>query len=121
MTTTPPQASEEQSLSLETCPYCDQEIPTGAFCGNCGSHLLDDGGRSRIHHFAASPTEHVLRMSVITTFFPHLPRRHAHLFRETFIVGILIVILLSSLRLYAPALIAAVVLLPVPTSCISMK
>jgi RsiW-degrading membrane proteinase PrsW (M82 family) len=113
MTTTPPQASEEQSLSLETCPYCDQEIPTGAFCGNCGSHLLDDGGRSRIHHFAASPTEHVLRMAVITTFFPHLPRRHAHLFRETFIVGILIVILLSSLRLYAPALIAAVVLLPV--------
>jgi RsiW-degrading membrane proteinase PrsW (M82 family) len=114
MTTTPPQAlEEEQPLSLETCPYCDHEVPTGAFCGNCGAHLLDEGGRSRLHHFAASPTEHVFRMAVITTFFPHLPRRHAHLFRETFIVGILIVILLSSLRLYAPALIAAVVLLPV--------
>ena len=113
MTTTPPQASEEQSLSLVTCPYCDQEVPTGAFCGNCGSHLLDEGGRSRIHHFAASPTEQVFRMAIITTFFPHLPRRHAHLFRETFVAGVLLVILLSSLRLYAPALIAAVVLLPV--------
>jgi hypothetical protein len=113
VTTTPPDTTDTSEESLETCPYCGEDVPTGAFCGNCGAHLLDDGGRSRLHHFAASPTEHVVRMSVITTFFPHLPRRHAHLFRETFIVGVLIVILLSSLRLYAPALIAAVVLLPV--------
>jgi len=55
----------------------------------------------------------VLRIAVISTFFPHLPRRHAHLFRETFTIGLLVVVLLAALRLYAPALIAAAALLPI--------
>jgi hypothetical protein len=52
-------------------------------------------------------------MAIVTTLFPRLPRRHAHLFRETLAVGVLLVILLAALRLYTPALIAAGSLLPV--------
>jgi RsiW-degrading membrane proteinase PrsW (M82 family) len=55
----------------------------------------------------------VLRTSVISTLFPHLPRRHAHVFREMLVAGLLIVVLLGALRLYAPALLAAALLLPV--------
>src|ERR1700679_1360892 len=99
--------------SPETCPYCDALVPAGVFCGHCGAHLADEGGRSRLHHYAASPTEHVFRMAIVTTLFPRLPRRHAHLFRETLAVGVLLVILLAALRLYTPALIAAASLLPV--------
>ena len=88
-------------------------MPPAAFCGNCGAQLSDTGGPSRLHHYAAAPHEHVLRTSVISTLFPHLPRRHANVFRETFILGIVVVFLLGALRLYTPALLAAAFLLPV--------
>jgi hypothetical protein len=52
-------------------------------------------------------------MALVTTLFPRLPRRHAHLFRETLAVGVLLVILLAALRLYTPTLIAAAALLPI--------
>jgi RsiW-degrading membrane proteinase PrsW (M82 family) len=52
-------------------------------------------------------------MTVVSTLFPHLPSRHAHLFRETLGAGVLIVVLLGALRLYTPALLAAALLLPV--------
>jgi RsiW-degrading membrane proteinase PrsW (M82 family) len=42
-----------------------------------------------------------------------LPRRHAHLFREAFVAGVGLVVLLGALRLYTPALLAAALLLPV--------
>lgn len=96
------------------CPYCGELVPPGIFCGHCGAHFSDAGGRSRLGHYAAAPHEHVLRTSVISTLFPHLPRRHAHLFREVFVAGLAIVVLLGALRLYAPALPAAALLLPVP-------
>ncbi|HEV2368674.1 MAG TPA: zinc ribbon domain-containing protein, partial [Acidimicrobiales bacterium] len=95
------------------CPYCGEVVPDGAFCGNCGAHLSDIRGRHRVHHFAASPGEHVIRMSVVTTLFPHLPHRHAHLFRETFVAGVLGIVVLSAVQLYAPALLLAAALLPV--------
>jgi hypothetical protein len=71
------------------------------------------GGRSRLAHYAAAPHEHVVRTSVISTLFPHLPRRHAHLFREAFVAGVGLVVLLGALRLYTPALLAGALLLPV--------
>lgn len=96
-----------------SCPYCGESVPPGAFCGYCGAHLNDPRGHRRLHHFAANPTEHVVRASVISTLLPHLPRRHAHLFRETFVGGALVVVLLAALRLYTPALVLAAALLPV--------
>jgi RsiW-degrading membrane proteinase PrsW (M82 family) len=88
-------------------------VPAGAFCGNCGASLVDPDGARRLHAYAAAPDEHVVRPTIITTLFPHLPHRHAHLFREALGIGVLIVILLAALRLYTSALIAASLLLPI--------
>ena len=88
-------------------------MPAGVFCGNCGAHLADPGDSARRHSYAAAPHEHVMRMTVVSTLFPHLPHRHAHVFREALLVGVLVVVLLGALRLFAPALLAAAVLLPV--------
>lgn len=95
------------------CPHCGEQVPAGAFCGNCGEVLAEPGSPGRMHAYAASPGEHVLRPALISTLFPHLAHRHAHLFREAFGVGVLIVILLAALQLYTSALIAAAVLLPI--------
>lgn len=97
---------------LGQCPHCGEQVPAGAFCGHCGEVLGEPGRRGRLHAFAASPDEHVIRPALISTLFPHLAHRHAHLFREAFGAGVLIVILLAALQLYTSALIAAAVLLP---------
>jgi RsiW-degrading membrane proteinase PrsW (M82 family) len=102
-----------QEYTLEECPHCGELVPPGAFCGNCGAHFSDIGGKGRIHHYAAAPHEHVVHTAVISTLFPHLARHHAHIFRETFVAGLGIVVLLGALRLYTPALLAAALLLPV--------
>ena len=94
------------------CPHCGREVPVGAFCGNCGASLTAPPGSGRLHSYAASPGEHVALPAVITTLFPHLPHRHASVFREALGIGVLIVILLAALRLYTSALIASAVLLP---------
>ncbi len=99
--------------NLEECHHCGALVPTGAFCGNCGAHLSDPSGGSRLGAYAAAPHEHVTRIAVVSTLFPHLPHRHAHVFRESLLVGVLVVLLLGALRLYAPALLVAAVLLPV--------
>jgi len=101
------------ALLLEECPYCGELVPPGAFCGYCGAHFSDAGGRRRLHHYAAAPHEHVLHTSIISTLFPHLPRRHAHIFRETLIAGALLVVLLAAIRLYTPSLLLSAFLLPV--------
>jgi RNA polymerase subunit RPABC4/transcription elongation factor Spt4 len=98
---------------LETCPHCGELVPVGTFCGNCGAHLTDTGGRARLHAYAAAPNEHVVRVTVISTLLPHLPHRHAHVFREVLGAGVLIVLLLAALRLYTSALIGAALLLPI--------
>ncbi len=95
-----------------TCPHCGAQVPVGAFCGNCGASLAEHVHGARLHAYAPSPGEHVGRPALISTLFPHLGHRHANLFREAFGVGLLLVILLSALRLYTSALIAAALLLP---------
>ncbi|MFN2581823.1 MAG: hypothetical protein ABR498_03670 [Candidatus Dormibacteria bacterium] len=99
--------------ALAECPHCGERVPLGAFCGNCGASLTDRPGKRRLHVYAAAPNEHVARPSVITTLFPHLPHRHAHLFSEALLIGVLIVVLLAALQLYTSALIAASLLLPI--------
>jgi RNA polymerase subunit RPABC4/transcription elongation factor Spt4 len=101
-------------ITLETCHHCGELVPVGIFCGHCGADLADtDGGRSRTHSFAAAPHESVGRPAVISTLFPHLPRRHAQTFQLVLAVGLVVVVLLAALRLIAPATVAAAVVLPV--------
>lgn len=106
--TTPPQGAD----ALVRCPHCEETVPSGAFCGSCGGHLADAQAHRR-HAYAAAPHESVHRATVISTLFPHLPHRHAHVFREVFGGGVAVVILLAALRLYTPATLAAALLLPV--------
>lgn len=102
----------DSTTQLGECPHCGRDVPVGAFCGSCGASLTASPGGGRLHAYAASPGEHVARPAVISTLFPHLPHRHANVFREAFGIGVLIVILLAALRLYTSALIASALLLP---------
>lgn len=106
--------SNDAAEPLEQCHHCEELVPAGAFCGNCGAHLADyTEGRTRLHAYAAAPHEHVRRAAIVSTLFPHLPHRHAHVFSQVLTGGVLLVILLSAVRLNAPATITAAVLLPV--------
>jgi RsiW-degrading membrane proteinase PrsW (M82 family) len=96
---------------LVTCPHCDSLVPAGDFCGHCGAHLVSDSKR-RTHAFAATPTEHVAHVSIITTLFPHLPHRRGGPFRLALIAGGAVVLVLAALHLFAPATAAAVFVLP---------
>lgn len=100
------------AYTVGECPHCGEQVPAGAFCGHCGEVLGEPDRRGRLHAYAAAPHEHVIRPALVSTLFPHLAHRHAHLFREAFGAGVLIVILLVALQLYTSALIAAAALLP---------
>ncbi|HET9780381.1 MAG TPA: PrsW family glutamic-type intramembrane protease [Candidatus Dormibacteraeota bacterium] len=97
---------------LVTCPHCGSVVPVGDFCGHCGAHLAA-GSKRRTDSFAASPTEHVAHLSIVTTLFPHLPHRRGAPFRIGLIVGGAVVLFLAALHLFAPATAAAVLVLPV--------
>lgn len=101
-------------LTVEECHHCGALVPVGSFCGNCGAHLAERaGGGARLHAFAAAPDEHVGHATVISTLFPHLSHHHAHAFRQVFVAGLAVTVILAALRLYAPATIVAALLLPV--------
>jgi RNA polymerase subunit RPABC4/transcription elongation factor Spt4 len=100
-------------VTLVVCRHCATAVPPGAYCGNCGAHLADAELNHRRHSYAAAPHESVHRAAVVSTLFPHLPHRHAHVFREVLVGGLGVVVLLAALRLYTPATLAAAILLPV--------
>jgi hypothetical protein len=97
---------------LVTCPHCALVVPVGDFCGHCGAHLIS-GSPTRAHAFAAVPSEHVARLSIISTLFPHLAHRRGSAFRWALGSGGAAVLVLATLHLFAPATIAATFLLPV--------
>jgi len=87
-------------------------VPAGEFCGHCGAHLTR-GNPSRRHAYAAVPSEPVVHLSIVSTLFPHLPHRRGGAFRWALLAGGVAVNLLAALHLFAPATIAAVLVLPV--------
>ncbi len=99
-----------------TCPTCGNEVPPGVFCGVCGYHLARDAERSgagfRSHSYSAAPGEHVLRLSIVSSLFPHLPHRSRAPFRVAVVVLLVGLVVLASLRLQAPMI--AVAALGVP-------
>lgn len=96
---------------LVVCPHCESTVPQGEYCGHCGAHLTTADPHRR-HAFAASPAEPVLHFNVVSTLFPHLPHRRGGAFRWAMVAGIVFVLLLVALSLYAPATAAAMALLP---------
>ncbi|HET6311678.1 MAG TPA: PrsW family intramembrane metalloprotease [Candidatus Nitrosotalea sp.] len=97
---------------LVTCPHCGMTVPAGNFCGHCGAHL-PSASTTRRHAFAAVPTERVAHLSIISTLFPHLPHRRGGAFRWALLAGGAAVLVLAALHLFAPATVAATLLLPV--------
>jgi hypothetical protein len=87
-------------------------VPAGSFCGHCGAHLTT-ASTTRRHAFAAVPSERVAQLSIISTLFPHLPHRRGGAFRWALLAGGVAVLILAALHLFAPATVAATLLLPV--------
>jgi hypothetical protein len=105
-----------ESLHTVTCPTCGDTVPAGVYCGACGYHLAlhQDGAKSgfRSHSYAAAPAEHVLRVSVVSSLFPHLPHRSRAPFRIAVVLLAVALIVLAALRLQAPMI--AIAALGVP-------
>ncbi len=106
------EADELAGPPLVTCPHCGMTVPAGNFCGHCGAHLTN-ASTTRRHAFAAVPNERVLHLSIVTTLFPHLNHRRGGAFQWALLAGSAAVLILAVLHLFAPATIAAALLLPV--------
>ena len=92
-----------------TCRVCGTVVPLGAFCGSCGAHLSAQRGNGpdwlRIRAYGAAPGEHLLRVSVISSLFPHLPHRSRTAFRVG-LAALLVVLVMVALLRWQAALIA---------------
>jgi rRNA maturation endonuclease Nob1 len=93
------------------CRICRTDVPAGVFCGRCGAHLTAQRGDGpqwlRLAAFAAAPEENVLRPTLASSLFPHLPQRS----RAPFRVGLLLILAgltgFALLKMPAPALTVA--------------
>jgi hypothetical protein len=105
MTAAPPPAGGE-AVPTMPCRVCETDVPAGAFCGSCGAQLSaergDGRGWLRIGAYAAAPGEHVLRLSVASSLFPHLPHRSRTPFRVGLAILLLAMIAFALLRWQAP-------------------
>jgi hypothetical protein len=88
------------------CHACGQNVPAGAFCGECGATLSpqrgDGPGWLRIRAFAAAPDEHLVRPNITSSIFPQLPRRSRTAFRVGLIGLVVLLTALAWLRLEPP-------------------
>jgi PrsW family intramembrane metalloprotease len=84
------------------CRACRHDVPAGRFCGRCGAYLTPAGGDGpvwlRIRGYAAAPDENVLQPSVVSSMFPHLPRRSRGTFRVGLALVAVVVVVLCLLR-----------------------
>lgn len=114
----PEVTSDQPGLPTIPCPSCGNQVPYGVYCGACGHHLTlhqQDGTAKgfRSHSYAAAPGEHVLRLSIVSSLFPHLPHRSRAPFRAAVVVLVVALIVLAALRLQAPVIALAALGVPV--------
>jgi hypothetical protein len=102
--TGPPSPHDE--VPTMHCAVCDADVPAGAFCETCGAHLSPQRGNGRgvlrLDAYGAAPGEHVLRLSVASSLFPHLPHRSRGPFRVALAVLFLTLIAFAFLGWQAP-------------------
>ncbi len=88
------------------CAVCERDVPAGAFCRTCGAHLSPQRGNARgvlrPGAYAAAPGEHVLRLSVASSLFPHLPHRSRAPFRVALAVLFFVLLAFALLGWQAP-------------------
>ncbi|KAA0103742.1 zinc ribbon domain-containing protein [Mycolicibacterium sp. P1-5] len=80
------------------CRVCGHDVPAGRFCERCGARLVRERGGGpdwlRGSAFVAAPGEKVLQPSLVSSLFPHLPRRSLSTFRLG--LGLVFVLLVVS-------------------------
>lgn len=104
MTSPPP------TVPTMECPRCLVDVPAGRFCGLCGCQ--DAHPKTlRASTFGAEPGEHVLRPFIVSSLFPHLPKRSRTPFRITLVAAAAGLLLAVVLRLPA---------LGIPVSALSL-
>jgi hypothetical protein len=102
-------AAAQQHSAIVQCRVCHSDVPSGAFCGYCGAHLYQLPGNSpdrlRSDAYVAEPNEQLVRLSLVSTLFPHLLPRSRAAFRVA--LGLLMLALLvTALLRWQAALIA---------------
>lgn len=114
MSETWPPDRELPVLPSTTCPFCSVDVPDARYCGACGADLLVSGtpGAQRLHSFAAFPDEHVVRLSLVSSLFPHLAHRARAPFRMALTVVLALMVVFSLADTVAPLM--AVCALGVP-------
>ena len=109
MSTEPAPDGWEAMATTMPCPVCGKTVPRGAFCGLCGAHLIRQRGDGpdwlRIRAYGAAPGEHLLRLSLVSSLFPQLPRSSRRAFQVGLAAVILALVLFALLR-WQPPLIA---------------
>jgi hypothetical protein len=112
--TAPP--SPHDGVPTMHCAVCETDVPAGAFCGICGAQLSAQRGSGRgvlrSRAYAAAPGEHVLRLSVASSLFPHLPHTSRAPFRAGLAVVTLALVAFGLLRWQAPLIAVSVLGLP---------
>src|SRR4051812_39654881 len=98
-----------QAVGTTSCPVCGKRVAAGSFCASCGARLSPQRGgwaeSLRMREYAATPGEHVLRLSVVSTLFPRLPSRCVSAFRLG-LAALLAVLVVCALLRWQPPLIA---------------
>lgn len=108
-------AADLPPLPTQTCPHCSNMTPVGSYCGVCGAHLVHPVtalASRRPHAFSASPEEPVVRLSVISTLFPHLSYRSSTPFRAGFTLLVALLVIFSATGLEAPVIALAAIGVP---------
>lgn len=110
------QDTGDTTSGMVECPVCETDVPAGEFCGLCGVPLKEHGGSGpgwlRIRAYSASPGEHLLRLNLVSTLFPHLSPRS----RLPFLAGLALIVaaLVATTMLRLPAALITVAALGLP-------
>jgi hypothetical protein len=108
--------TDDPTPGMVECRVCKTEVPEGEYCGLCGinleEHDSDGPGWLRIKAYSASPGEHLLRPSIVSSLFPHLSPSS----RMPFMLGlgVLLAALIAATLFRLPAAIITVAALGLP-------
>lgn len=97
-----------------TCPHCHGEVPAAPYCVRCGEPLQNSESPYPVEGrgYAALPSERWFEPRIVSSIFPHLPRRDMSSFRASLVIGVAAIVGLSAFNLFSLALVVAAVTVP---------
>lgn len=114
MTDSPSPSSDP--IPTVTCRVCGTEVPGGKYCGHCGAHRSRERGDGpdwlRVRAYSAADGENVLRLSMVSTLFPHLPHRSRATFRWGLTGLVILLVAFALLQWQAPLIAVCALGLP---------